>query len=106
MKQWIAAFILTTLTGCGTIITLYNGPRAADNLAGWHSYCSQIPRIYSGFAYGYCVLDAPERYGVHDSAPIAAADMLLSGIADTLVLPYTIYQQNELGVIPVKRKQR
>lgn len=78
----------------------------SGNLAGWHSYCSQIPRVYSGFAYGYCTLNAPERYGVHDSAPIAAADMLLSGITDTLVLPYTIYQQNELGVIPVTRKQR
>ncbi len=66
----------------------------------------QISRIYSGFAYGYCTLNAPERYGVHDSAPIAAADMLLSVITDTLVLPYTIYQQNELGVIPVTRKQR
>uniref|UniRef100_A0A7C1WVA5 YceK/YidQ family lipoprotein n=1 Tax=Pseudomonas graminis TaxID=158627 RepID=A0A7C1WVA5_9PSED len=32
--------------------------------------------------------------------------MLLSELADTLVLPYTIYQQNELGVIPVTRKQR
>jgi hypothetical protein len=31
--------------------------------------------------------------------------MLLSGMAITLVLPYAIYQQNELGVIPVKRKQ-
>jgi len=65
----------------------------------------QISRIYSGFAYGYCTLDAPAMYGVHDSAPIAAADMLLSGIART-DLPYTTYQQNELGVIPVKRKQR
>jgi|GEM_PF-6657474 len=45
-------------------------------------------------------------YGVPDSAPIAAAEMLLSELADTLVLPYTIYQQNELGVIPVTRKQR
>ncbi|SET34441.1 YceK/YidQ family lipoprotein [Pseudomonas graminis] len=106
MKQWIAAFLITTLTGCGTIITIYNPPKASDNLAGWHSYCSQIPRVYSGFAYGYCTLNAPERYGVHDSAPIAAADMLLSGITDTLVLPYTIYQQNELGVVPVKRNQR
>jgi uncharacterized protein YceK len=32
-------------------------------------------------------------------------DLIISGIADTLVLPYTGYQQYQQGDIKVRRKQ-
>ena len=105
MKLWITGLALATLSGCGTVKTLNDETGAADDLARWQSNCHTIPRAYSGAAYQFCNLDAPQRSGAHWSALTIALDLIISGIADTLVLPYTGYQQYQQGDIEVRRKQ-
>lgn len=105
MKVWITACLAAALSGCGTVKTVGNEKDAADDLASGRSNCHSIPRTYSGVAYNYCLLDGPEKYGVKPSIETVAIDVLLSGISDTFLLPYTAYQQSERGSIQVRRKQ-
>ncbi|TDV47390.1 uncharacterized protein YceK [Pseudomonas graminis] len=105
MKPWIAACMIATLSGCGTIKTLNDEKGAADTLARHSSNCQSIPRAYSGAVYQFCTLNAPPVSGPHWSAPTIALDMALSAVADTVLLPYTGYQQYQQGDIKVRRKQ-
>ena len=105
MKAGIALCAAALLAGCGTVKTLHDEQGAADNLARWQSNCHSIPRAYSGLSYQFCNLNAPARSGPHWAAPTILTDMALSGIADTLVLPYTGYLQYQQGDIKVRRKQ-
>ncbi|SER18094.1 Protein of unknown function [Pseudomonas sp. NFACC02] len=105
VKVWATACCFAALAGCGTIKTLHDARGAADDLASAHSNCRTIPRAYSGVAYNYCTLDGPETYGIRPSMQTVAIDIVLSGVSDTVLLPYTLYQQSELGVIQVRRKQ-
>ncbi|MGX1186651.1 uncharacterized protein YceK [Pseudomonas sp. F-14 TE3623] len=96
------------LTGCGTINTVFRDDMVSSNkLARWHSHCDFIPRIYSGAALNYCTLNAEPRRSVgfdgYPAAPLIVFDLALSGVADTVVLPYTIYLQNKHGDIPKAR---
>ncbi|MFC6479203.1 YceK/YidQ family lipoprotein [Pseudomonas asuensis] len=36
-----------------------------------------------------------------NAVPLIAVDMAVSGILDTLLLPYTIYQQNKYGSMEI-----
>jgi len=105
MKVWMTACLAAGLSGCGTIVTLTNEKGAADALASWHSHCQTIPRAYSGVAYQFCTLNGPERVSGQSAASGAVYDLVLSGIADTVLIPYTGYRQYQLGSIPVRRKQ-
>lgn len=105
MKLWIAGCLTVLISGCGTIKTLDDEKGAADNLAKWQSGCTSIPRIYSGAAYQFCNLNAPPRSGAHWAAPPILLDMVISGIADTVLIPYTGYTQYQQGDIKVRRKQ-
>ena len=89
------------LTGCGTAITvLQDDADAARSLRKQKTYCQSIPRIYSGLAYDFCVLNAPpDPTGV--MVPLVLLDLSLSGVLDTVVLPYTIYRQVSDGNIAV-----
>ena len=99
------ALLLVTLsvllTGCGTAVTvLQDDADAARSLRKQKTYCQSIPRIYSGLAYGFCVLNAPpDPTGV--LVPLVLLDLSLSGVLDTVVLPYTIYRQAADGNIAV-----
>ncbi|WP_449433763.1 YceK/YidQ family lipoprotein [Pseudomonas putida] len=103
MKQWIAILLATTLTGCGTVRTVSDESQAVDDLARWGSNCHSIPRIYSGVAYQYCNLDGPPRAGAHWAPFPILVDMAASGIADTVLLPYSGYQQYKRGNISIRR---
>lgn len=105
MKLWIAGCLVAAISGCGTIKTLNDEEGAADNLAKWKSNCGSIPRAYSGLAYEFCNLDGPPKSGSHWAAPPILLDMAISGIADTILIPYTGYQQYQHGDIKVRRKQ-
>lgn len=105
MKTWILICIAAALTGCGTVKTLNDEAGAADDLARWKTSCNTIPRVYSGLSYQFCNLNSPSRSGPHWSAPTIAVDMVISGIADTIVTPYTAYQQYQRGDIQVRRKE-
>ncbi|QJC82447.1 YceK/YidQ family lipoprotein [Pseudomonas umsongensis] len=105
MRQWIAGFVVVAISGCGTFKTLTDEEGAADNLAKWKSNCHSIPRAYSGAVYQFCNLDGPPRSGPHWDVPSIALDMAISGIADTILIPYTGYLQYQKGDIKVRRKQ-
>lgn len=100
-KLWMGVVLTVALSGCGTVRTVSNESKAVDDLAKWNSYCPEIPRMYSGVAYQFCNLSGPERTGVHSDPYEILIDMAASGVADTVVLPYTGYQQYKLGNIVI-----
>eukprot|EP01133_Synstelium_polycarpum_P000799 gene799-913_t len=109
----LLAAVLVSTTGCGTINTVFRPDAvASQNLKESRSYCENVPRIYSGVIYGFCTLNgAPDTTKEHTrdasgSLPIFAAELVASGLLDTLVLPYTVYRQNRDGsieIFPVSR---
>ena len=94
----LGAFSLA-LSGCGTVSTvLQDEAEAARDLRKQKTYCQSIPRIYSGLAYDFCVLNAPpDPTGF--LVPFILLDLTLSGVFDTISLPYTIYRQGMDGNI-------
>lgn len=90
-----------TLSGCGTALTvLQDDADAARGLRKQKTYCQSIPRVYSGLAYDFCVLNAPpDPTGV--LVPLVLLDLGLSGALDTVVLPYTLYRQGTDGNIAI-----
>jgi uncharacterized protein YceK len=98
LKATAAVSIVTfVLSGCGTLNTVLRDDVAATReLRKQKTYCQSIPRVYSGLAFDFCMLNAPpDMTGV--LVPLVLVDMTASGIVDTVVLPYTIYQQSVLG---------
>ena len=93
--------IALLLGGCGTVTTVLRDDRiAVQELKARKTYCQTVPRVYSGVAYDLCVLHAPPNSAgglVLDGIPWAFIDVPVSAVLDTLVLPYTIYQQNADG---------
>ncbi|QYX48318.1 YceK/YidQ family lipoprotein [Pseudomonas tussilaginis] len=105
MKAIGSLLIVISLTGCGTINTVFRDDSVASSkLAHWQSHCDSIPRIYSGAALDFCALHAEPRRTVgstgQPSAVLMMVDLVLSGVADTVALPYTIYAQQRDGDIP------
>ena len=96
----LGAFSLA-LSGCGTVSTvLQNDEDAARSLRKQKTYCQSIPRVYSGLAYDFCVLNAPpDPTGF--LVPFVLLDLVLSGVGDTVTLPYTIYRQATDGNITI-----
>ncbi|KPG95240.1 hypothetical protein AEQ67_21710 [Pseudomonas sp. RIT-PI-q] len=89
------------LAGCGTVSTvLQDDAAAAQGLRKQKTYCQSIPRVYSGLAYDFCVLNAPpDPTGI--LVPFVLLDLALSGLLDTAVLPYTLYRQGVDGNIGI-----
>jgi hypothetical protein len=74
---------------------------------GQKSYCTYIPRIYSGVAYNICKLrsEASEYSnfgGSINGVPVVVIDTACSAVADTLVLAYTLPRQINEGSIDVR----
>lgn len=64
-----------------------------------------VPRIYSGVSYDICILRGkPSHTSLWlGSVPqLMLVDLALSGVLDTVVLPYTIYKQINEGHIHLK----
>jgi len=102
IKMAVASAVISlTLTGCGTVSTVFQADEdAARGLRKQKTYCKSIPRVYSGLAYDFCVLNAPpDPTGMF--VPFILADMALSGALDTVVLPYTLYRQGTEGNLSV-----
>ncbi|MFK8328481.1 YceK/YidQ family lipoprotein [Pseudomonas sp. BJa5] len=110
MKFASTLLLSISLTGCGTVNTVFRDDSvASDKLARWDSRCESIPRVYSGVALDFCKLNAQPRSSTHlegqPSAPLMLVDMAFSGVADTVLLPYSIYLQDKSGNIPKARLQ-
>ena len=61
IKQAVALSAFSwVLSGCGSALTvLQDEADVARDLRKQKTYCQSIPRIYSGLAYDFCVLNAP-----------------------------------------------
>ena len=76
-----------------------------------HTRCSYIPYVYSGVAYNFCIVNAEYSgsdehitYRAGDGGNVAflALDAVLSGVVDTIALPYTWSMQNRYGSISIE----
>lgn len=96
-----AGVCLLVLAGCGTATTVLQDDIAATQiLRRQKTYCQSIPRIYSGLAHDFCLLHAPpDPTGI--LVPVVLLDLTLSGVLDTVALPYTIYRQGVDGSIRI-----
>ena len=109
MKPLLPLLLSLLITGCGTVNTVFrNDTVAANQLTRWRSHCDGVPRIYSGVSIDFCALHAEPRTlksskNGYPSAGLVVLDMAASGIADTVLLPYTIYTQTRYGGIEAAR---
>lgn len=92
---------LVTVSGCGSLNTVVrDDAAAARELRKQKTYCQSIPRVYSGVAFDFCLLHAaPDPTGI--LVPFVLLDITVSGIVDTVVLPYTVYRQSTDGNISI-----
>lgn len=105
MKRLIIASLVTACaTGCGTISSTFTDDQTArQRLKAMGTRCEAVPRVYSGIAYDFCTLHADPASGpgpaglAINSVPVVFFDFLFSGVADTLVLPYSLYLQHRDG---------
>ena len=89
------------LSGCGTVNSVMRKEGdTARELRLVKTYCQSIPRAYSGVAFDFCMLHAaPDPTGF--LIPFVLVDIAVSAVADTVVLPYTIYRQSADGNISI-----
>ncbi|AZE52655.1 hypothetical protein C4K03_0469 [Pseudomonas synxantha] len=92
--------------GCGTVTTVFRGDDViVRDLKGKKTYCQSVSRIYSGVAYDLCVLHGPPNSAGElslNGIPWAILDVPVSGVLDTLILPYTLYRQNADGSLELR----
>lgn len=72
---------------------------------GASSYCKSIPRVYSGVSYNVCRMFGEPNHmsaGPSRGVPVIVYDTALSAVADTVVLPYTIFLQVDKGSMKVQ----
>ena len=98
--------ITSVMAGCGTVNTAIRGDSVAvRELKAKKTYCQSVPRVYSGVSYDLCVLHAPPRsaggLSLND-VPWPYLDVAVSGVMDTLILPYTIYRQSADGSLELR----
>lgn len=102
VKKLGLAVLVVFATGCGTIVTTTNDDKAIlDRLAGRKTHCAYISRVYSGVKYDVCNLYAQHNLIPDSFVAFYAFDLVFSGIADTLILPYTVKRQQTVGSIKV-----
>jgi len=107
MKRVLLSAAVLLLSACATVKTL---PPSTTHVQiehhGKKSYCKEIPRVYSGFAFNLCKLNGePSRQenlgSSFNNVPFFVIDGTFSLVADTVVLPYTLYTQSQHGSIDV-----
>ena len=109
MKLIVVVVLAAFVAGCGTLkTTALDKPSVEIGTKSKKSLCSSIPHIYSGVFYNFCWLHREtnpnhvSRRATGD-APFVAVDTVLSGLLDTILLPYSIYKQVNEGSIKVER---
>ena len=104
MKLPLVLLLVSGLFGCGTVITLSSSDEyITKELEKHNTYCESVPRMYSGVTYDLCKLNSkPKNTEVDLFVGFYLVDGLLSTVADTLVLPYSAYQQSDKGSIQIE----
>jgi uncharacterized protein YceK len=106
-KMFIVFISCCTLFGCGTFKTIVpEDNHVFISHGGKESYCKTIPRIYSGICFDACKLygepsHSPNLGSTLNGIPLFLIDIPLSFVTDTIVLPYTVFKQHQLGNISV-----
>lgn len=108
--------LASLLSGCGSYHTLRSDDvMSASDLRLKGTYCGAIPRVYGGVVWDACQLYGEPPTDTPSKTPDTPAnatlgpqvlpvlDMVLSGVVDTLALPYTVYRQNRDGSIELQR---
>lgn len=107
MKLVFIIILAFCCCSCATLLTINpDNNHVRIEHRGKKSYCQEIPRVYSGFMYNICFLyGEPSRRknlgSTIGGTPFFVIDATLSLVADTIVIPYTAYQQAEKGSIKV-----
>lgn len=101
------ALLALCTSSCATIKTIAPEKNHINiSYYGKKSYCENIPRIYSGISYNFCLLygEPSKRINIGNSinnVPFVFIDSVFSVVSDTVVLPYTIAMQSQKGSIKV-----
>ena len=98
--------IIILLSACGTISTVpKTNSDVRSSLVKKDTKCSSISRVYSGVAYDFCTLHSEPNRSIYFNEFMLyfyGVDMALSAVSDTLILPYTLVQQEQRGIIKIK----
>ncbi|MBB1476086.1 YceK/YidQ family lipoprotein [Shewanella sp. SG41-3] len=107
MKGFTLILVALCTFSCATIKTI-DPPQNHLNISqnGKKSYCEEIPRVYSGVSYNFCLLYGEPSKTVNlggsvNKVPIIVFDTVFSVVSDTVVLPYTIKMQADKGSLKV-----
>jgi uncharacterized protein YceK len=105
MRLSMILLSLICIQGCGTITTLSESDeRISSKLTKQDTYCASLPRVYSGVSYDFCKLHSkPTGTAIDIGVGFYVFDGIFSAATDTLVLPYTIFQQSDKGSIQIVR---
>ena len=103
MRLAFILLLMICIQACGTITTLSESDqRIASKLNKKDTYCESVSRVYSGVSYDFCSLNSkPNDTEIDVLVGFYLLDGVLSAASDTLVLPYTIYQQSKKGSIQI-----
>ncbi len=115
IRPWLL-LAAALLGGCGSFHTLRSDAVVnASDLRLKGTYCGAIPRVYGGVVWDACQLYGEPPQDANQTPPatpanqvfgppvLAVLDMALSGVVDTLALPYTVYRQQRDGSIELRR---
>jgi uncharacterized protein YceK len=92
-KQWflvLVACVMISCMGCGTIMTRYVSP-------DWRLPEPALPRIYSGTLFDFRCFLHPDMHSTQGIGGFCLVDVPFSIVADTIILPLTIYEQVKYG---------
>ena len=103
MRSILILLFCCLTQGCSTIHTVCN---ANDGVVMKGSYCDSIDHIFSGIQYNWCKLHGTPKDKVKSARPesefeYVGIDSAFSLVADTIILPYTIYKQSSSEPISV-----
>ncbi len=99
----LSLLIIMIVSGCGTLTTVFQADAVTKRkLNQVETRCEAVPRVYSGVAYDFCILRGKPSQTALWLVPIPElmmVDIALSAAFDTVLLPYTIYEQIQRGSI-------
>ncbi len=86
----LAVCVTLACAGCGTLITRFVAPN-------WSPPDPKLSRIYSGTQFDFRCFLRPEMHETQGIGGFCLVDVPFSIIADTVILPLTIYEQLKYG---------
>ena len=99
MKNILTVSLALGLSACGSLNTVGRSDlEVAAELNKQNTNCESIPKIYSGIAYDFCYLHVkPSGLYFNWFLAFYLVDSVASAAVDTVLLPYTGYQQYKYG---------